>query len=56
MTYHRLMIALALLAACAALRLYLPAEGEQALAAVQGLIAEQEYVLPEEARTWLDWR
>ena len=56
MTYHRLMIALALLAAAAALRLYVPAEGGAALAAVQGLIGEQEYALPGEAAAWLDWR
>lgn len=56
MTYHRLMIALALLAAALAMRVYVPEQSEKALAAVQTLIAEDEYALPEEARTWLDWR
>ena len=56
MTYHRLMIALALLAAAAALRAYVPAEGGAALTAVQALIAEQEYALPGEAVAWLAWR
>ena len=56
MTYHRLMIALALLAGALALRLYVPEQSAPALAAVQQLIAEQEYALPGEAAAWLDWR
>ena len=56
MTYHRLMIALALLAAAAAMRLYLPAEGAAALAGTKTLISEEEFALPEEAAAWLDWR
>ena len=56
MTYHRLMIALALLAAAAAMRLYLPEQSAPALAAAKALISEEEYTLPEEAVAWLDWR
>ena len=58
MTYHRLMIAAALLLAAIGLRLYLPETAEQTLPAVQELIDEQELVLtlPEEAARWLDWR
>lgn len=56
MTYHRLMIALALLASALALRLYVPAESGLTLAAVQTLIGEDEYALPQEALSWMDWR
>ncbi len=56
MTYHRLMIALALLAGALALRLYVPEQSAPALAAVRELIAEQEYALPGAAAAWLDWR
>ena len=56
MTYHRLMIAAALLLAALGLRVYVPAESEHMLAAVQQLIGENEYVLPGEAVAWMDWR
>ena len=56
MTFHRLMIAAALLAAAAAMKVYLPGVSALALPAVQQLISEQEYALPREAVAWMDWR
>ena len=56
MTFHRLMIGAALLLAALSLRVYLPEETRPAIAAVQQLIGEDEYALPEEAVAWMPWR
>ena len=56
MTYHRLMIAAALLLAVVLLRVYLPEAGAETVRQVQAIIGEQTLALPQEAVSWADWR
>ena len=56
MTFHRLMIAAALLLAAVGLKLYLPEAAAVTLPAVQTLIDEQTLAIPREAVAWMDWR
>ena len=56
MTYHRLMIAAALLLAAVLLRVYLPETGAETVRQMQALAAEQTLALPREAVAWMDWR
>ena len=56
MTFHRLMIAAALLLAAVGLKIYLPEAAGVTLSAVQALINEQTLAIPQEAVAWMDWR
>ncbi len=57
MTFHRLMIASALFLAAICLKITVPEQAGEMLAAVQARMDAESFALPlpEEALQWLDW-